>query len=133
METHRFYKDGISWYIDLPAYLEQGGSRGDLQMVAGADKMLDMMAGSKKDVVVQISTEPFQGANILELSEKCDPYIGGAYYLLRNYEGQNINQRMWLCQVTEFVFGNLPDRIYIKRTNNDARAKHLRQRTTSDF
>lgn len=30
METHRFYKGGISWYIDLTAYLEQGGSPGDL-------------------------------------------------------------------------------------------------------
>jgi hypothetical protein len=115
METHRFYKDGISWYIDLPAYLEQGGTIGDLQMVDGADKMLDIVAAGKSDVVLQISTEAFGQADVLELMEKCDPYIGGGYYLLKDYEGQTFNQRMWLCQVTEFVFGDLPSHIYIKR------------------
>jgi hypothetical protein len=117
METHRFYKDGISWYIDLPSYLEQGGSLGDLQMVDGADKMLDIMAGNEQDVVIQISTEPFQGADVLVMTEKCDPYIGGAYYLLKHFEGQEINRNMWLCGVTEFVFGYLPERIYVKRTD----------------
>ena len=120
METHRFYKDGMSWYIDLPSYLEQGGSLGDLQMVDGADEMLEMMAAGEGDVEIQISTEPFPGADLLEMSEKCDPYIGGAYYLLKHYEGQAINQRMWLCQVTEFVFGVLPERIYIKRASTNA-------------
>ncbi len=117
MKTHRFYKDGISWYIDLPAYLEQGGTIGDLQMVDGADKMLDIVAEGKSDVVLQIATEPFEKSDVLELVEKCDPYIGGAYYFLKNYEGQTFNQRMWLCQVTEFVFGDLPNHIYIKRVN----------------
>jgi hypothetical protein len=118
METHRFYRDGLGWYIDLPSYLKQGGSLGDLQMVDGADKMLDIMAGNDKDVVVQISTEPFQGSDVLEMTEKCDPYIGGAYYLLNTFEGREINQHMWLCQVTEFVFGYLPERIYVKRIND---------------
>lgn len=120
METHRFYKNGVSWYIDLPAYLEQGGSIGDLQMVDGADKMLDIMAGSNQDVVVQISTEPFERSDVLELTEKCDPFIGGAYYVLKNYEGQAINQRMWLCQVTEFVFGDPPALIYVKRIDTQS-------------
>ena len=47
MQTHRFYKEEHGgWYIDLPAYLEQGGAKGDLAMVAGADTMLDIMARS---------------------------------------------------------------------------------------
>jgi hypothetical protein len=119
METHRFYKDGMNWYIDLPAYLEQGGSPGDLQMVDGADTMLDFMSGGEGDVMVQVSREPFEGSEVLELTEKCDPHIGGAYYLLQTYQGQNINKRMWLCGVTEFVFGDLPERIYIKSTDTD--------------
>jgi len=39
MKKYRFIKDGIKWYIDLPEYLEQGGTMGDLEMVEGADKM----------------------------------------------------------------------------------------------
>ena len=82
MKTHRFYKDGTSWYIDLPAYLEQGGTKGDLQMVDGADKMLAIVAEGKSDVVLQIATEPFEKADALELIEKCDPSIGGGDYFL---------------------------------------------------
>lgn len=47
MKTHTFYKDEYGgWYMDLPEYLEQGGSKGDLAMVAGADTMLDSIAGA---------------------------------------------------------------------------------------
>ena len=41
MKSYKFIKTGLDWYIDLPEFLEQGGSIGDLQMVDGADKMLD--------------------------------------------------------------------------------------------
>ena len=117
IQTHRFYKDGLGWYIDLPSFLEQGGSIGDLQMVDGADKMLDMMARGSIEVTVSISTTPFDGSDVLELIEKCEPYMGGAYYLLRNYESYEINQHMWLCQVAEYVLGELPNRIYVKKVS----------------
>ncbi|MFL5742792.1 MAG: DUF6717 family protein [Flavisolibacter sp.] len=117
MTGYRFYKEGANWYIDLPAYLEQGGSLGDLQMVEGADTMLDKMAEGRSEVLLSISSEPFEGANELEIIEKCDPHIGGAYYILKNFEGQTFNQHMWLCGVIEFVFGGLPERIYVKREN----------------
>src|SRR6187551_795017 len=99
MKTYKFIKTGRDWYIDLPEYIEQGGSIGDLQMVDGADKMLDMMA---------------EGKNSVTLTEKCDPYIGGGYYIMKQYEGQEINRTMWLCQVTEFVFGDIPPLIFVR-------------------
>jgi hypothetical protein len=115
MKAYRFIKTGQEWFIDLPEYLEQGGSIGDLQMVDGADKMLDLMAENESTVTLLISKEQFEGADILTLTEKCDPYIGGGYYIMKEYEGQEINQTMWLCQVTEFVFGDLPPQIFVKR------------------
>ena len=90
MKAYKFIKTGQDWYIDLPEYLEQGGSVGDLQMVDGADKMLDIMAGSENSVTLHISKEQFEGADILTLTEKCDPNIGGGYYLMKEYEGQDI-------------------------------------------
>jgi len=120
MKAYRFIKTGNDWYIDLPEYIEQGGTMGDLQMVDGADKMLDMMAGKEKTVDIILSKEAFDVADILILTEKCDPFIGGGYYHMKSYEGQEINITMWLCQVTEFVLGDLPDKIFVKRINEAA-------------
>ncbi|MDF2188089.1 DUF6717 family protein [Paraflavitalea sp. CAU 1676] len=115
MSIYKFIKRGDEWYIDLPAYLEQGGSMGALQMVDGADTMLDLMAENSTSVSLQISTQFFEGSDLLDLIEICDPMIGGGYYKMWTYEGQEINITMWLCEVTEFVFGHLPDKIYVKR------------------
>jgi hypothetical protein len=115
MKQYKFVKTGRDWYIDLPEFIEQGGSVGDLQMVDGADKMLDMMAEDENSVTLCISKDWFEGADLLSLTEKCDPYIGGAYYIMKKYEGQDIDRTMWLCQVTEFVFGDLPPQIFVKR------------------
>lgn len=115
MKPYKFIKTGQDWFIDLPEFLEQGGSIGDLQMVDGADKMLDMMAGNESSVILYVAREQFEGADILTLIEKCDPYIGGGTYMMKNYEGQEINRTMWLCQVTEFVFGDIPQQIFVKR------------------
>jgi hypothetical protein len=115
MKTFKFLRTGKEWYVDLPEYIEQGGSVGDLQMVEGADKMLDMMAEKEDVVFLSISTEPFEGADRLTLIEKCDPYIGGGYYFMKEYQGQEIDQRMWLCQVTEFALGDIPEQIFVRK------------------
>lgn len=115
MKAYKFIKNGRDWYIDLPEFIEKGGSIGDLQMIDGADKMLDMMAGNENSVTLYVAKEHFEGADILTLTEKCDPYIGGGYYLMKQYEGREINRTMWLCQVTEFVFGDIPPQIFVKR------------------
>jgi len=115
MDQHKFLREGGGWYIDLPEYLEQGGSKGDLAMVAGADTMLDIMAEGESTVEIQLDTHPFDGADLLELVEVCDPVVGGGYYVLHTYNSKPINHRMWLCAVTNFVFGHLPESIYIKK------------------
>ena len=117
VKTYKFIRTGEEWFIDLPEYIEQGGNQGDLQMVDGADTMLDVMAGEGDTVTVTLATEPFTGADELILTEKCDPLIGGGYYLMKTYRGQEMNQNMWLCQVTEFVFGDLPARIFVRQEN----------------
>lgn len=115
MKTYKFIKSGRDWYIDLPAFIEQGGDIGDLQMVDGADKMLDLMAENKEAVTVSVSKEPFEGADLLTLIEECDPFIGGGYYMMKHYNGQQVNRSMWLCKVTEFVFGDIPAEIFVRK------------------
>ena len=117
MKQHRFYRENNGWYIDLPEYLEQGGSKGDLAMVSGADTMLDIVAGKEREVTIQMDTSPFTGADELVLTELCDPVLGGGYYLMKEFEGRAVNQQMWLCSVTEFVFSRIPEKIYVKRVS----------------
>jgi hypothetical protein len=115
MQQHRFVREGREWYIDLPEYLAQGGSKGDLQMVAGADTMLGIIAGEDTEVALQMDTQPFAGADELVLTQRCDPILGGGYYHLKSFEGKEVSQDMWLCEVTRFVFDDIPERIFVKR------------------
>lgn len=115
MKQHRFYRDHGGWYINLPQYLEQGGSKADLAMVAGADTMLDIVAGHAQDVTIEIDTIPFADADELQLTELCDSVMGGGCYFMKTFVGKEVAQQMWLCDVTEFVFVGMPERIYVKR------------------
>jgi len=115
MQTHTFLKEHDQWFIYLPEYIAGGGTKADLQMVEGADAMLDMIADGKDRVIITLDTTLFNGADELTLLELCDPIVGGGYYMLHSFEGKTIMQQMWLCAVTEFVFGYMPDKIFIRR------------------
>lgn len=124
---YSFIKEENSWYIDLPAYIEAGGSKGSLAMVAGADTFLDILLNNNPSnkVTLDLETE-FQnedGFEVLDLippSNKVwgiilDYTIGGADYILKEYKGREINHKMWLCDVTKYVFGYFPQRIHFKQ------------------
>jgi len=110
-DTFRFYKtaDG-NWYIDLP---EWGGSIDDLQMVDGADTMLDMVSGHTNECYLEMSDEPFEGADRIKLVEDLTTSVGGGNYIMETYNSEQINHAMWLCQVTVEVFYTLPMAIYV--------------------
>ena len=113
--TYSFIKEGSGWYIDLPEYLEQGGSKGDLAMVAGADTMLDLMSEGQGYVKLEIEKRPFPGADELTRLRLCAPVTGGADYLMKHFEGKEVNHEMWLCDVMLFVFNDFPERIFVRR------------------
>ena len=115
IKKYQFSKTGTEWYIDLPEYLEKGGNITNLQMVEGADTMLDIIAGTANKVVLSIAKEKFEGADVLVLKEKADPIKGGGYYFLAQFENKPVNLNMWLCDVTEFVLGDIPAKIYLRR------------------
>ncbi len=87
MEAYKFIKEGSEWYIDLPEYLANGGSKGDLQMVQGADTMLDIISEGRMEISLMLDKVSFAGSDKLVLTERCDPYIGGGYYHLQSFEG----------------------------------------------
>lgn len=115
MKVYRFLKEEDKWFIDLPQFIEAGGNKADLQMVEGADTMLDLMAEKNNEVRLRLSQEEFDGGDLLELKERCDPSVGGGYYIMDVYEGRKVELLMWLCGVTEWVFGELPEKIFVRR------------------
>ena len=115
MRTFKFYRDEIGWFVDLP---EWEGEKWELQMVMGADSFLDILSQGENEVFVTLSTEPFNNCEELSfqhLGAIEGPEIGeGAWYILNQYLGIDFNLKMWLCDVTKFVFGNFPKNIYFK-------------------
>lgn len=115
--TYTFYKDDDGWYIDLPGYVKQGGDKEDLQLKAGTGKLLRKFARGKERVTLAIDTEPFDGADVLELTELCGDKRGGAIYLMESRYGPTHSSLFWICDIALFVFGDMPEKIYIRKTD----------------
>lgn len=107
--TMRFYREGEKWFAD---FKEWTGDKWELEMVCGADTMLELIAQGENECHLALEVEPFEGANALT-KIKDTPDIGGALYLLKEYKGVEYNMEVWLCHVTGHVFGHLPEIIYI--------------------
>lgn len=112
----KFYKETDErWYVDLP---EWEGSKANLEMVAGADTMLNYMAEGSDQINLFMSEEDFEGADKLEFIRIADEIGDGAHYLMKSYVGIEFNLDVWLCGVTTFVFnGRYPSIIYISPTS----------------
>lgn len=110
----RFEREGSEWYAVIPAY---PGPKGDLQMVLGADRLLYMIAQGASSVDVVFDTTNFDESELLsrkELGWQGDQTYEGATYWLEQYQGLPYGFDVWLCDVTKFVFGDLPEAIYFK-------------------
>ena len=131
--THAFYKENGIWYIDLPEFLDAGlGTKANLMMVAGADTFLDKISNNGKRVKIEIGGEfsTMQNLNhydyhLLKTNYGMDkqlldsvghaPVDYGAYYDATKIGADEIDHKLWLCPVTEYVFGGYyPEVIYIK-------------------
>lgn len=109
--NYKFYKDPDNrWYVDLPDWT---GTKADLEMVAGADTMLDYLSENTNEVTLSISLDPIDGYDLIKLKELASDIGSGAYYTFTSFRGVDINVEMWLCPVLEFVFSCYPDEMWI--------------------
>jgi hypothetical protein len=106
-----FYKnDNLEWFLDLPDWK---GDKQDLQMVEGADEWLNMLSMNASKITLFMSDENFKDASILTLLHVREKNLGGGgNYYLETYQDKKVSIKLWLCHVTEFVFGSIPQRIY---------------------
>ena len=110
MEILRFYKeDSKRWYADIPTWT---GRKSALRMVMGADTLLDMIAKGRDEVYLQFSKDYLPDSEVLCFKKKT--WINGATYRLKKFEGKNVKQKVWLCDVTLYVLDEFPPRIYFK-------------------
>lgn len=111
----RFYKDGGKWYADVPQH-----SQAQNQMVAGADALLESVAGGGSEVKTVLSSDvknPDAWMLWLHILEH-DKY--GATYRVKA-KGRSGFRLAWLCNVTHTVFGGEhPTDIYIHSITNNA-------------
>ena len=129
VETRKFYKEDGRWYIDLPEYIEAGGTKGDLQMVAGADTWLDKLSGNTEDVIIKFSNIKFEGWQDCMAQSL---YFAGGWQVENNnddvtqseldhgkwYTTKTEGHELWLCPVTKFVFdGTYPKVIFYSVIN----------------
>lgn len=110
--TLLFEKEEGKWYVVLP---EWEGDKEELQMVLGADTMLDIMSSGNDRIKLKVSTNAFEGASPLTLITTCEPSAGAYYNLAKWPKAPTIvNLNMWLCDVMLFLFDGFPKTIYLK-------------------
>lgn len=109
-----FYKDeNNKWFVSLPEWL---GSKDELEMVMGADTMLDILSQGEDSVFVYLSETPFENANQLTFVRNADEFENGAFYHLETIDQIELNLSVWLCDVTLFVLGHFPKIIYFQKS-----------------
>lgn len=97
------------WYIDLPEWL---GPKANLEMVQGADTMLDIISESRERINVTFSNFETESMDAeIKLQHKSNGYYNVSI-LKGNYD--QIPDEIWLCEVTKFVFNSdYPEVIYV--------------------
>lgn len=114
MYTFTYYKMGNHWFLDLPEYIEKGGDSDDLERVGAFHDFLEMISAGETTLVLQLDTQPFEGASVLELTGSAGPGTGG-YYHLHTFEGRIFDFEIWFNILSSLELHGLPPRLYIKR------------------
>lgn len=115
MKTLRFYKEiSGKWFVDLPDWT---GDKADLEMVSGADSMLDIICEGENEILLMFSEKKINKSNKLQFIKLATDIGNGAYYKLDKYSGIEFNLEIWLCDVTKFVFGYFPKQMFFIKIN----------------
>lgn len=114
-DVYTFERENGMWYIVLPPYLERGWDKRELLMAEGAHKFLNVLSNGASKLRIRIGTQPLEGAGKLEVVEHCDAPKGGAIYLYTPADNRLNPALFWICDLALFVFGDIPDHIYVQR------------------
>lgn len=106
MKRLEFVKLSGRWFIDIPWI----GDVNDLQMVDGADELLNEISNGNKCVTIDIAlTESLTRKPKYILEKLSKDNIGATYSIL----GESKVKQLWLCNVTLEILGEFPFTIYV--------------------
>ena len=101
------WEDG-RWFVVLPDY---DGDQEDLEMIDGADKLLDILTTDGLYVTLHVSLEnPNNDMYTLKLVKHDE--IGATYEVVNH--GRFLDKDIWLCNVVHYLFGEHPEIIYFE-------------------
>ena len=104
--TFEKWEDG-RWFVVLPDY---EGDQEDLEMVGGADKLLDYLTEDNMCVKLIVDDENVHyDWNRLDLVSHDD---SGGTYEVSGVDG--FDQEIWLCNVVHELYWDHPEVIYFK-------------------
>jgi hypothetical protein len=96
------------WFVVLP---EWEYDKDALEMVAGADTLLDIISQGENRVSVAWHEEEPESWKYKLTFLREDEEFSGAWYAI---EGSNVTPfECWLCPVTVFVFGYYPKQMFL--------------------
>ena len=100
------------WYAVIPSWT---GPHASLEMIKGADEFLDLLShyDKNKKVTLLVSRTPITGDDMVLVREKQDRF--GATYGVYNF---HFPQKVWLCNVCQWVMGEHPQVIYAKKVED---------------
>ena len=105
----RFYKEEDNrWYADLPDLINKGIDKSELEMVSGADIMLDILSNKGDNVMLNISEDKKDCKTHLILVENGGE--AGSNYIASGETGE---YEVWLCPILSLVFNKYPENLYI--------------------
>lgn len=113
MKTYTFTKRKGRWYLELPPRLREFNQT-DFTQVETAGGALDELAHGKCRVNISIDTRPLKNAAVLELETTPEPDSGGHYRLL-DKKGALVKDHLDLSDLDLLLFGEFPERIYLRR------------------
>ena len=105
------------WYVDFPNWPL---SHDNLEMVAGADDLLDILNNGTNHVSLEVYTKKPKEYDV-ELMKVHSALTKGAFYTvetpLEEWENPNAMRRkqLWLCPVTLTVLGHYPKQIFFNK------------------
>jgi hypothetical protein len=95
--------------------VSEGGVVPDQQMLDDTIEVLEKIGRGDQSLVLELDTRPIAEASVLKLLRFGDTGLGGGYYRLCNYYGKVLKHKVWLCDMPLFIFGDMPEKIYLKR------------------
>ncbi|MET3500543.1 hypothetical protein ABIC45_002134 [Mucilaginibacter rubeus] len=104
IHTYKFIKeDNGRWYIDLPDWQ---GVKADLEMVEGADTMLDYVGEGSNEVKLLLAEEPFEGSGYSNSSKIIKTMLAAAFICLETMKEKPLTSKCGFAMLQSLCLVN---------------------------